>query len=294
MPSTINIESKLEEPVRFFLMYPSVGRGLLDNKYKGLKEYDEYFDVEKGTAFILFETQIDEDVKETSLVEYPFEDFIRNRFGEEILISKSLVSEFYKSYTNIGDQEFAYKRLLRAFIKNFDSLKTYPHYPESELLPAALIEIVSHAMVLYRMMFNDPMERQVNTMIRREELLTGQTGFNLKAHQKGKIPELNRIFIFSSFIDPETKPAQWYKFFSGKYTENKINWIGQPAALKYFIDQISCDKFMDSPPKQRYKHLAKIFLLKGDELNPDFYKNHYYLGKKAKNKIDGILTTLFS
>ena len=124
MPLLINIESTIDEPIRFFLYYSQSVRENLHKQYTRLNEPDRYYDPKKKTVLVTVETRIDEDVTETTIEEWPFEDFIKSRFEDEINLSKGFISETYRTK---GDSEnsWAYKRLLRAFLKNHERIRAH-------------------------------------------------------------------------------------------------------------------------------------------------------------------------
>lgn len=283
-----------EFPIRFFLKYPNGGRNRLFKEYVMLSERDIYFDKKRNKAFELVRTQIDEIVTETSEEEYPFEVFISHKFEEEIINSKYFFDE---KLENEGDSEnsIAYKILLRDFIENLENFKNFPSYPESELLPAALIEIVKHAMQIYRQLFpNNPLERQAKKIIDKEEKSSGQTGYILKSGYRNKIPGFNKEFILSLFIAPETENQQWHNFFKGKYPSPKINLVGEYAYnhLWYFIKQLEKSEIFIEFPKQQWKDLGSLFTVNSEYVAKDFYKKHNYLKKINRKKIDDIIKFL--
>jgi|GEM_PF-1158530 len=281
-----------EIPIRFFLKYPKGGRDHLYKEYVKLNERDRYFDKKRNKAFELVTKQIDEDVTETSEVEFPFEDFISHQFEDEILESIDLITEYYNNPSS-SDIEFEYNKLLRDFIENFENFKNFESYPESELLPSALIFIVKRILHLYRRLFpKNSLARQAKQIIEKEEKLSGQTGYNLKIGYKGRISEFNRKLIANSLVAKDTEYQQWLKFFNGKFVFPNISWTGEYKELWYFIISIATPDFIDKPPYHKFKHLPKIFKFKGITLDPDFYRNHNYLNKADQIKINKILNSL--
>ncbi|WP_340114278.1 hypothetical protein [Maribellus mangrovi] len=257
-----------------------------------MEEYEGYFDNKKDVAFIVVDKRIDEDVVETTMVEFLFEDFISNKFDDEISISQALITKSFQKDPN----EIKYKDLLKTFIENYDKLKDYPHYPESELLPEALTSIVKHAMQLYSMVPTDRLKRQVENIIRGEEALTGKTGYNLKLQFKSKIAALNRDLISAKLIANKTTVVQWQQFFAEKYPSPEINWIVEKAEnhIWYFINKIEESDILIDFPDQQWKYLPNSFTANGKKLSPKFYSNHNYLNRKQKDIINIIFINLLS
>jgi len=284
MPTLINIESTADEPIRFFLEYHHGGHKLLHNQYKAINEPNRYYDPQKGAVVTFVVRRIDEIESETTLEEYPLEDFIRNSFEEEMQKSIQLISEVYRSK---GDSEnaWAYKRLLKAFDKHYERLKNYPDYPEYELLPSSLMTIVKHAIKQYDQMYSFPLIAKAKRKLIAENAVN--TGYVIKKEYRPRIMEFSRELISASFIDPNTEPEQWYAFFRGEFPQDKINWIvDRPDGhLWYFIQQIEESKILLEFPKQQWKYLDHIFTFKGNSLPPKFYDNHY-LNKKGMKVLD--------
>lgn len=278
MPSLSDIASTKEEPIRFFLDFHKGGRGILEKEYKKIDEPERYYDPEREAVMVFVETRIDEDVKEGAYEEYSFEDFLRSWFEDETQNSIQLIKEVYRN-NNDGENAWAYKRLLNAFIKHFERLKNYHDYPECELLPSAFLTIVERAIKLYDQMYSFPSIAKVKRMIKAEGAVN--TGYVIKSEYRPHINDFNDQLIKASFIDPSSKPEQWYQFFRGEFLRVKINWIvDKPDGhLWYFIKKIKESDILIAFPKQQWKQLGRVFSFNGDDIPQDFYKNHNYLGK---------------
>ncbi|MDI9564901.1 MAG: hypothetical protein QM301_12090 [Bacteroidota bacterium] len=284
MPQHININSTVDEPIRFFLQYPYIDRESLYSLYKDTNEPDRYYDSKKNVVMVYVETRIDEDVTEGAYEEYTFEDFLRSRFEEETQNSIQLITEIYRSK---GDNEniWFYKRLLKAFVNHFERLKNYPDYPECELLPSSFLTVVNHAIKQYDQMYFFPLIAKVKGMIKVEGAV--KTGYVIKNEYKPRIIGFNNELINASIIDPNTKPEQWYPFFRGEFPKEKINWIvNKPHGhLWYFIKKIKESEILVAFPKQQWKYLDCIFTFNDDAVPKKFYDNHY-LNKKSKKVLN--------
>lgn len=280
MPSKSDIVSTEEEPIRFFLNFHKGGRGILEWEYKRIDEPERYYNPEKQVVMVFVETRIDEDVKEGTYEEYSFEDFLRSRFEEETQNSIQLITEVYQTK---GDSEnaFAYKRLLREFDRHFERLKNYLDYPECELLPSSLLEIVSHAIKQYDQFYDFDLIAKVKKKIKTEDIV--KTGYKIKGKYWPRIPGFNDALIEASFIDLKTTVEQWYSFFRGEFPRVKIKWIvDKPEAhMWYFIKKIEESNILIEFPKQQWKYLDRIFTFNGNSVTPKFYDNHY-LNLKSK------------
>jgi hypothetical protein len=294
MPLYADLNSTQEEPIKFFLNYPNGGRNILLIKFKKLKEYDGYYDAEKNKSFVKVDKRIDEDVVITSYEELTFDDFIRNEFDYEIEKAKSLITKFYKNHISKDENEGAYQKLLSAFVSNYDRVKNFPSYPEAELLPFALMDVVKYALDLYRYHYNIHLERRVNEIIKKEEKVTGNTGFKLRIEYRGRISEFNEKLISSLLIDSKTTSAQWRKFFNGNFVIPRINWIGiiPHSHLWYFIIELEKSETIIEFPKQQWKNLENIFTLNGKNLPKSFYKDCGYLNEADQKKIESAINSL--
>ena len=290
MPSPFKSTNK--NPFRFFINYPAGGRDFLYQDYKMLKNPDEYFDIKENKAFRFFNERDTEGLTSTIRVEYPFEQYIYDRFDNEILESQSLISLFYNNNKSKDENELAYLKILRAFLENYEKAKNVPYYPEVELLPSALIEIVKHANHLYRKLFNFPQERQVKSIIEKEEKRIGQTGFILIKELKKRIPAFHSALISFPLIEKESPIELWYTFFNGHFPKNKINWIGEANQLRYFIKQLTVPELIENPPYQNFKNVPRMFKIKGQEITHNINKINTYLNGPDKRRIDRLIKTL--
>lgn len=292
MPAMVNLESDLTEPIRFFLLYHRGGRNILERQYKVLDDPELYYDRDKHVVMVYVETLIDEDVTETSWEEYQFENYIRDRFEEETQKSIQLITETYRSKGN-SENAFAYKRLLRAFDRHFERLKNYLDYPECELLPSSLLEIVSHAIKQYDQFYDFDLIAKVKKKIKSEDIV--KTGYKIKGKYWPRIPGFNDALIEASFIDPKTTVEQWHEFFRGEFPKVKIKWIvDSPSGhLWYFIKKIKDSEILVAFPKQQYKYLDRIFTFNDDAVPERFYDNHY-LREESKEILNKALDILKS
>lgn len=295
MPFLINIESTIDEPIRFFLNYSQNVHENLYKQYTLLNDSDRYYDTQRKTVLVTVITRIDEDVTETTFEELSFENFINGKFEDEINLSKGFISEIYKTKGE-SENTWAYKRLLQAFLKNYERLSNYPDYPGRELLPAALIEIVTHSIKLYENLLNNPMVLKVKKIITNSKGAKSATGYKIKTEFWNNISNFNEELISAKFIDDATKISMWYSFLGGNKPKSRINWIGEKPAnsLWYFITKLKNDQVLKTFPKQQWKHLPMIFTFNGKEFTSDFYKDHDYLNKKAKDKLDKAIKILKS
>jgi len=293
MPILIDIKSTIDEPIRFFLEYPKCDRESFKTAYKNVGDFDGYYDKEKGVVMIYVEERIDEEITQTTLEEFSFEEYLEYRFEQEKSNSMSLIKEIYKNKGKSKNQ-WTFKRLLKAFLENYNKYSKHLEYPESELLPNALIEIVKYALKLYDKLLSDPLVSKVKEIIANAEANNIDTGFQIRTEHLVKIKDFNQELIRIKFVDSLTVTSQWNTFFRGLIPQSRINIIAQkgPNTLWHFLKKLEHSKVMKSFPKQQFKHIPKIFTINNEEIKPDFYKNHNYLNKKIKNQLDQAIDKL--
>ncbi len=285
-------KSTKKKPINFFIEYPEGGHSFLIQEYKKLREPDEFFDSKANKAYRFYKDYDAEGLASTVRTEYPFEQYIHDRFEDENYNSKDLISQFYKNNKDIREKELVYLKLLRSFTGHFNEAKNVPFYPDVELLISGLIEVVKYANHLYRNFFRSPLIKESKDIIKEEEKRIGQTGFILKKEPKKRIPAFHSVLISFPLIEKNSPIEHWYKFFNGHFPKEKINWIGEANQLRYFIMQLTVPELIENPPYQNFKYIPRMFKIKGENIVKNINKNNTYLNDPDKRRIDRLIKTL--
>lgn len=256
---------------------------------------DAYYDEEKEIVICEETRYIAEDETTTVLSEYPFESFLKNRFEDEIEKSNEFILKYYQA-KGAGENEMLLKRFYKAWLRIFKKKDWEHSYPENEIFPQALKKLAQFVSQLYDGMFpNSPQPREFQAILSSIDNEKIDTGYILNARYRSRIPRFNNSLISNLLIDTTTSVSQWYAFFRGEIPETKINWIVSDHPenhLWYFISKLLSENLLDTNPKQQWKFLRDVFLFNGEEIKSDFYKNHNYLNRKGKQKIENAFRIL--
>jgi hypothetical protein len=283
-------ESTIESPLRFLSSYlKHHGEGYIRKQFELSKEHDFCYDETKGVIIVqkilprndLRGELLDE---ETNIREYElsWSEFVYDEFKRQLEISKRLINE--QSKHNGKDQDAKlYSKILIDCLEVQKYLDSTLEINFETELNNFIRQIITYAFKKFNKYYsNIPEIKRVKSYYKDQNRLN-VTGFKLKNQiDSSNIKAFLERLYSNKFVSKDTPQISIIQFLKGSIPPIPIDWIKDPHELKFFIDRLCYDIILEKKPKQKWKHLNKVFILDGNELDPNWHRNHNKLKNKDK------------
>jgi len=286
-------ESTIESPLRFLSSYlKHNGEIYLRKQFELSNEPDFCYEGTKGVIIVqkilprndlrgeLLDTETN-----TREYELSWPEYVREEFQRQFEKSKRLIID--QSKHNGKDQDAKlYSRILIDCLEAQKHADSLPKLNFQAELNNYIQQILSCAKIHFEKYYPDTIElKRVNKYYEKGEKIN-ITGFRLRSEFLNSYRNyfLERIYSHE-FVSKDTSAISIMQFFYGRIPDNPINWIKDLHELKFFIDSLCTERYLQEMPKQQWKHLRMVFIHDGNELDLNWHRNHNKL-KDGEKKVE--------
>jgi len=296
-------ESTIESPLRFLSSYlKHHGEGYIRKQYELSNEPDFCFDCTKGVIIVQkilprndLRGELLDDETNTREYELSWPEYVHDEFQRQIEISKRLIIE--QSRQNGKDQDAKlYSKILIDCLEVQKYLDSTLEINFDTELNNFIRQILTYAYKKFNKYYsNIPEIKRVKSYYKDQNRLN-VTGFKLKKQiDSSNIKAFLERLYSNKFISKDTPQISITQFLKGRIPTLPIDWKKDPHELKFFIDRLCNVEVLEKKPKQKWKHLIKVFILDGNELDSNWHRNHNKLKNRDKRlEIVRLILSLYS
>lgn len=284
-------ESTIESPLRFLNSYlKHYGEGYLRKQYELSNEPDFCYDPAKEVIIvqkILPRNNLRGELlnEETNTREYELSwtEYVHDEFKRQFEISKRLIIE--QSRKNGKDQDAKlYSTILIDCLETQKEIDSLPKLNFQADLNNFIQQILTFTFRKFNRYYPGITEiKRVDKYYKNRKEIN-LTGFRVHL-QTADFEDFLKSLYSNNFVAKDTPTLSVQQFLTGKIPSVRINWMKDPHELKFFIDCLCNEKYLRKMPKQQWKHLRKVFIHDGDELEENWHRNHNKL-KDIHKRID--------
>ena len=289
-------ESTINDPIHFIKSCISADwEKYFVYRYKNPLGMGEGFDAKRGIRFVQksFPYTFDggellDEKNNIRQIDVDFEDFVIDEINLQIKITCNLIE---KKNRNEGDD--VKKGIYRHLVIDCIDLQRHLDLIMDHPLENGITHYLKSVLIFLEKLFARyyPKLTELNSAKRyyNKRVDLNLTGFKLK--QQVRVSTMRtfiEVIYNEKFVTKGTRSLSILQFFKGMIPTTQINWDKDLHELKFFIDCLYDDNVLEKKPLQQWKHLRRVFICKGYELNETWHRDHNKL--KGKEKREAIIS----